>query len=423
MDYYKLHSKLNSNQFLTKSKKKIKDDKFQFTYKTPIQKNLNLVNKNNNSQFNKDEIKKLFTEFYLEKAVLDSTNQKDPLNNFTKDYVGKNDFEQIQQQIKDLFSKSSSHASHLKDINGIILNDIFYQGDPNRYKSNEYGDYENKHAPNKGQHDKDDFNIKRIIKSLLNKYDNAYEKNNNAENYYNMLSDQGKKDIRDYRYASNEGKRALDNFLEKHLKILENTENIENIENPLNIPLENTENTENTEEGKGIFDTIKSVFKTVLPSVKTILKNPKVQKNAIELGSDFIKNKIKPKLQKKVAPTLEQQELEEFFRMFKNKEITAAEYNDLKKSINKDNTKEIIKEMPKEDNLKNLSGQYDPKKIYSDLLAKKLISPEQYLEITTGKKPNLSKPIIHTETIPEVKLDEKGEGINIKKKRKTKPKK
>ena len=165
------------------------------------------------------------------------------------------------------------------------------------------------------------------------------------------------------------------------------------------------------ETGSGLFDTIKSVIKTVLPSIKTVLSKPEVQKKALELGSDYIKNKFK---KKEVVPLTEQQEL---FKMFKNKEITAQEYKELR-SLNNNEIKSEIKNIKSEDkdsNLKNLSGDYKPDKIYLDLLNKKHISPEKFLELTTNKIPNLSKPIL-TEKIEEPKIEPKAEGLKKKRK-------
>ena len=177
---------------------------------------------------------------------------------------------------------------------------------------------------------------------------------------------------------------------------------------------EESESDEET-EGKGLFDTIKSVIKTVLPSIKTVLSKPEVQKKALELGSDYIKNKLK---KKEIVPLTEQQEL---FKMFKNKEITAQEYKELR-SLNNNEIKSEIKNIKSEDNkdsnLKNLSGDYKPDKIYLDLLNKKHITPEKFLELTTGKIPNLSKPILpeKIEEIKEEKIEPKAEGIKKRKK-------
>jgi hypothetical protein len=176
-------------------------------------------------------------------------------------------------------------------------------------------------------------------------------------------------------------------------------------------------------DGSGLFDTIKTVIKNVLPSVKTILKKPEVQKKALELGTDFIKNKFKKKEPIKLT------EQEELFKMFKNKEITLQEYKELR-SLNNNEIKSEIKNIKTEDkdsNLKNLSGDYKPHKIYLDLLNKKHISPEKYLELTTGKIPNLSKPIrneIKEEIKEEIKPNEikqneiepKAEGLKKKRK-------
>jgi len=200
-------------------------------------------------------------------------------------------------------------------------------------------------------------------------------------------------------------------------------------EGPGDDDIEEEDNEDDKDEekgGSGLFDTIKSVIKTVLPSVKTILKKPEVQKKAFELGTDFIKNKFKKKEPIKLT------EQEELFKMFKNKEITAQEYKELR-SLNNNEIKSDIKDIKdiksedKDSHLKNLSNEYKPNKIYLDLLTKKHISPEKFLELTTGKIPNLSKPIrqeIKEEIKEEIKPNEikqneiepKAEGLKKKRK-------
>ena len=181
---------------------------------------------------------------------------------------------------------------------------------------------------------------------------------------------------------------------------------------------------QNPIDGEGIFDSISSLASKYLPSIikqakviapsileagKKVIKNPKNQKAAL----DFVKEKLKKKEPEKPKELTEREQL---FNMFKNKEISAQEYKELKSDLQTDLPKTEIPiktEIPKvDDNLKNLSGQTDVNKIYLDLLTKKLITPEQYMEITSGKKLNLSKPInpdnyIKPE-IPEIKLDGSG---------------
>jgi hypothetical protein len=194
----------------------------------------------------------------------------------------------------------------------------------------------------------------------------------------------------------------------------------------------NNNNNQTSEEieGSGIFDSLGALIskfapsiikgvKVIAPSVlsagKKIISNPKNQQDAF----NFVKDKLK---KKEVVKLTEDQEL---FDMFKQGKITAQDYKELRGF----NTKDIkpikeIKEIKNDDeHLKNLSGQYAPKKIYLDLLTNKHITPEKYLElISHGKIPKLSKPIIAPEIIDEpVKpvepiepLEQQGKGFKRK---------
>lgn len=184
-------------------------------------------------------------------------------------------------------------------------------------------------------------------------------------------------------------------------------------------------------EGSGFISSISSIISKYAPSVlkqakiiapsilsagKKIISNPKNQKAAL----DFVKEKFKKKVPEKPKELTEREQL---FQMFKNKEITATEYQNLKSDLSlpiiKEDVKEI-KEINESSNLKNLSNEFDPKKIYLDLLTKKQITPEQYMNIITGgKKLNLSKPIDKDNFIEETTL--KGEGFTkVKRRYKTK---
>jgi len=203
-------------------------------------------------------------------------------------------------------------------------------------------------------------------------------------------------------------------------------------------PNESDETNESDDDiqGSGLFSSISSMIgkyapsiikqaKIIAPSIlkagKKVIQNPKNQKAAF----DFVKEKLKKKESEKPRELTEREQL---FQMFKNKEITADEYRNLKSDLPVQEIKPIqeikktIEEVkPIEDeNLKNLSNEFDPKKIYLDLLSKKQITPEQYLNIISGgKKLNLSKPIDKDNFIEETTLQQ-GKGFKrIKKKYKT----
>ena len=209
------------------------------------------------------------------------------------------------------------------------------------------------------------------------------------------------------------------------------------INNNNNINKQSIEQTSEEIEGTGIFDSLGALIskfapsiikgvKAVAPSIiaagKKVISNPKNQQDAF----NFVKDKLK---KKEVVKLTEDQEL---FDMFKQGKITAQDYKELRGF----NTKDIkpikeIKEIKNDDeHLKNLSGQYAPKKIYLDLLTNKHITPEKYLElISHGKVPKLSKPIIAPEKIEPVEpvepvesLEQHGKGI-IKKRKYVKRKK
>jgi hypothetical protein len=193
-------------------------------------------------------------------------------------------------------------------------------------------------------------------------------------------------------------------------------------------PEENNNNNNEEIEGSGIFDSlgaliskfapsiikgVKAVAPSVLAAGKKIISNPKNQQDAF----NFVKDKLK---KKEVIKLTEDQEL---FDMFKQGKITAQDFKELRGLNTKDikPIKEIkeIKEIKDDDeHLKNLSGQYTPKKIYLDLLTNKHITPEKYLELSSprGTVPKLSKPIIAPEIIEPVEsLEQQGKGLKKRK--------
>ena len=214
-------------------------------------------------------------------------------------------------------------------------------------------------------------------------------------------------------------------------KELERDKNLSTISEESNEPKEADDI-----QGSGLFSSISSMIgkyapsiikqaKIIAPSIlkagKKVIQNPKNQKAAF----DFVKEKLKKKEPEKPRELTEREQL---FQMFKNKEITVEEYKNLKTDLPIQEVKPIqeikktIEEVKpiKDETLKNLSNEFDPKKIYLDLLSKKQITPEQYLNIISGgKKLNLSKPIDKDNFIEETTLQQ-GKGFKrIKKKYKT----
>ena len=165
------------------------------------------------------------------------------------------------------------------------------------------------------------------------------------------------------------------NRLRKRNKELEenNYTEVDEIDEPEEINKPTNERINEDIEGTGIFDSIgaliskfapsiikgvKAVAPSVLSAAKKVVLNPKNQQDAF----NFVKDKLK---KKEVVKPSEQEEL---FDMFKQGKITAQDYKELR-GLNTKDVKPIkeIKEVKDDDeHLKNLSGQYTPKKIYLD---------------------------------------------------------
>ena len=202
------------------------------------------------------------------------------------------------------------------------------------------------------------------------------------------------------------------------IKELEKLEEYNRIKELEKLPM-TIEEPDESIEGSGLFSSISSMIGKYAPSIvkqtkiiapslleagKKVIKNPKNQKAAF----DFVKEKLKKKEPEKPKELTEREQL---FQMFKNKEITADEYKNLKSDLPIQEVKPIQEVNPviEDANIKNLSNEIDPKKIYLDLLSKKQITPEQYLNIISGgKKLNLSKPIDKDNFIEETALQGKG---------------
>jgi len=239
--------------------------------------------------------------------------------------------------------------------------------------------------------------------------------NYNFKKYPGRTSDQKTQNIYKLQEEVNRLRKRNKELEENNYTEVDEIDEPEEINNNVNTP------TNKQIEGTGIFDSlgaliskfapsiikgVKAVAPSILAAGKKVISNPKNQQDAF----NFVKDKLK---KKEVVKPSEQEEL---FDMFKQGKITAQDYKELR-GLNTKDVKPIkeIKEVKDDDeHLKNLSGQYTPKKIYLDLLTNKHITPEKYLELSShGKIPKLSKPIIyHVEPVESL---EQGKGLKKRK--------